>query len=65
MATIKMDAVSRSTRLLMNLWTAFIGLLKAGLRAHTAVHSTAELKASPAGCAKVKAGLPAGSENRT
>ena len=39
MATIKMDAVSRSTLLLMNLWTAFIGLLKAGLRAHAAVHS--------------------------
>ncbi|GAA2850825.1 hypothetical protein GCM10010523_09290 [Paenarthrobacter ilicis] len=26
MATIKMAAVSSSTRLLMNLWTAFIGL---------------------------------------
>jgi hypothetical protein len=38
MATIKMDAVSKSTLLLMNLWTAFIGLLKAGLRAHAAVH---------------------------
>jgi hypothetical protein len=40
MATINMAAVNISTLLLMNLWTAFIGLLKAGFAcAHTTVHS--------------------------
>ena len=40
MAAIKMDAVSKSTLLLMNLWTAFIGLPESWIACvHTAVHS--------------------------
>src|SRR5437899_319659 len=66
MATIKMAAVSSSTRLLMNLWTAFIGLpesLIAG--AHTLVHPGRRRGVSPGWCTK-SVGRPAtGSEIRT
>ncbi|GAA3281122.1 hypothetical protein AAU01_31850 [Paenarthrobacter aurescens] len=67
MATIKMAAVSSSTRLLMNLWTAFIGLpetLIAG--AHTdAVIPQKTQRNTGLYVQKVVAGLLPGPNRRT
>jgi hypothetical protein len=59
MAAIKMAAVSNSTLLLMNLWTAFIGLPETWIAcAHHHPRSGREDRFLP-GVQRVLAGLPA------
>ncbi|GAA4030712.1 hypothetical protein GCM10023063_11480 [Arthrobacter methylotrophus] len=60
MATIKMAAVSSSTRLLMNLWTAFIGLPESWIAGvHAALPGTMPRQEGSIGYVqKLLAGLP-------
>jgi hypothetical protein len=59
MAAIKMAAVNSSTLLLMNLWTAFIGLPETWIACAHHSPRAADIMDSLPGVQKVLAGLPA------
>jgi hypothetical protein len=59
MAAIKMAAVSSSTLLLMNLWTAFIGLPETWIACAHHSPRAADIMDFLPGVQKVLAGLPA------
>ncbi|WP_185263881.1 hypothetical protein [Pseudarthrobacter sp. NBSH8] len=65
MAAIKMAAVSSSTLLLMNRWTAFIGLPETWIACAHRDPQAADMKDFLPGVQKVLAGLPAWSRNGT